>query len=201
MFEALGGLGLSSAAGLNAYIPALIVALLARYTDVVTLPNELGFLANGWVLAVLIALLVVEEVVDKIPGADHVNDVVQTIVRPTSGAVVFAANANESLGGNFWVSCAIGLVMALVVHGTKAAGRGVVNVSTAGIGAPVVSVIEDLVSVALSVIAIVLPILIAVFLIWLVGVIWWIVRRRRRKAAARSTPPSQTLYRDPNASA
>ncbi|MGB2756556.1 MAG: DUF4126 domain-containing protein, partial [Acidimicrobiia bacterium] len=98
-------------------------------------------------------------------------------------------------------SCAIGLVMALVVHGTKAAGRGVVNVSTAGIGAPIVSVIEDLVSVALSVIAIVLPILIAVFLIWLVGVIWWIVRRRRRKAAARSTPPSQTLYRDPNASA
>mgnify|MGYP003419318202 CR=1 FL=1 len=84
LIGALSGLGLASSAGLNAYIPALLTAVLARYTDLVTLPKEFEFLGSGWVLITLTVLLVIEEVVDKIPGADHLNDVVQTVVRPVS---------------------------------------------------------------------------------------------------------------------
>ena len=87
MIEALGGLGLASAAGLNAYIPALAIAVLAQFTDRVHLPAELAFLDRTWVLVTLLLLLVVEEIVDKIPGADHLNDIVQTAVLPASGAV------------------------------------------------------------------------------------------------------------------
>ena len=40
MIAALTGMGLSAAAGLNAYIPFMIVALIARFTDVITLPSS-----------------------------------------------------------------------------------------------------------------------------------------------------------------
>lgn len=189
LLGALGGLGLASSAGLNAYIPALITALLARYTELVTLPDEFAFLSSGWVLATLTVLLLIEEVVDKIPGADHVNDIVQSLVRPASGAVLFAAGSEEAFGDHTWLALLVGFAAALCVHGTKAAGRGVINVSTGGIGAPVASVIEDVLSLAGAVIAIVAPILVIVFLAGFVWVSVVIVRkrreRRRTKAAAR----------------
>ena len=140
-------------------------------------------------LATLTVLLLIEEVVDKIPGADHVNDIVQSLVRPASGAVLFAAGSEEAFGDHTWLALLVGFIAALCVHGTKAAGRGVINVSTGGIGAPVASVIEDVLSLAGAIIAIVAPILVIVFIAGFVWVSVVIVRkrreRRRTKAAAR----------------
>lgn len=87
--EFMTGLGLASAAGLNAYIPMLSMGLLDRYTNLVNLPHGWDWLANGWVLGIVAALLIVEIVADKIPALDSVNDTVQTFVRPTSGGIVF----------------------------------------------------------------------------------------------------------------
>jgi len=41
--------GLSTSAGLNAYIPLLIVALLARFTSLVTLNEPWDALSSWWV--------------------------------------------------------------------------------------------------------------------------------------------------------
>ena len=92
MFEALTGTGLAASAGLNAYIPMLVVGLLGRYSDLITLPPGWRWLTNGWVVLILLALLAVEVVADKVPALDSVNDVVQTVVRPTSGGLVFGAS-------------------------------------------------------------------------------------------------------------
>jgi hypothetical protein len=190
MLEALGGLGLASAAGLNAYIPAIIVALLDRYTDVVTLPEEFAFLSKTWVLVALILLLVVEEVVDKIPGADHVNDIVQSFIRPASGAVLFAANASETFGGHVWLALIVGFVMALTVHSTKAATRGVANLSTGGVAAPVISVVEDVVAVALSAVAILFPILVLAFLVLLAFALYSVAQRFKERRIRREQAQS-----------
>ena len=82
--EVLTGFGLATAAGLNAYIPLLALGLLARFTDLVTLPAGWAWLENGWVLAIVGALLVIEVVADKIPALDTVNDVIQTVFRPAA---------------------------------------------------------------------------------------------------------------------
>ena len=184
LLNGLGGIGLASAAGLNAYIPAVLTALLARYTDLVTLPEEFDFLANGWVLAVLIVLLVIEEIVDKVPGADHINDIVQTVVRPASGAVMFASATTDTFGDQTWLALLVGLVVALTVHGTKATSRGLVNVSTGGIGAPVASIIEDVAAVLMTLVAIIVPVLVVVFLAVFVWAFWAIRRRRRQRRAS-----------------
>jgi len=192
--ELLTGLGLASAAGLNAYIPLLAMGLLARFTELVNLPHAWAWLENGWVLTIVAVLLVVEVVADKIPALDSVNDMIQTLVRPTAGGIVFGAGtasqtAAVSDPGAFvtsgqWIPIAIGVVVALVMHLTKTAVRPVANVATAGFAAPVLSTVEDVTSIGLVFAAILLPVLVLVVLLvigWAAFKLW---QRRRRRSAA-----------------
>ncbi|MCT9930550.1 DUF4126 domain-containing protein [Planotetraspora sp. A-T 1434] len=199
MFAALTGLGLSTAAGLNAYIPLMVVGLLANFTDAVRLPHGYEWLSNGWVLAIVGVLLVAEFVLDKVPVVDHVNDIIQTAVRPAAGGVVFSATAAAAqLDNSTWmaehpaVGWILGIVSALVVHLLKAGARPVVNATTAGMGAPVVSTIEDAGSLSLSLVAIFLPLLVVVAVALLAYILWRLTRRARRFRAgrrARTTAP------------
>jgi hypothetical protein len=192
--ELLTGFGLASAAGLNAYIPLLMLGLLARFTDLVTLPHGWAWLENGWVMAIVAVLLAVEVVADKIPALDSVNDVVQTFVRPTAGGIVFgsgtaAQTAAVTDPGAFassgqWIPVAVGVAIALVVHLTKTAVRPVANATTAGIAAPVLSTVEDVASVGLVFVAILLPVLVLVAMAALMWAVVTLIRRRRRRAPA-----------------
>lgn len=190
--ELLTGVGLASAAGLNAYIPLLAMGLLARFTDLVNLPSGWAWLENGWVLAIVAVLLTVEVVADKIPALDSINDVIQTVVRPTSGGIVFGAGTASQttavtdpgafVSSGQWVPIAIGVVVALVMHLTKTAVRPVANVATAGIAAPVLSTFEDITSVGLVFAAILLPVLVLVVLVLIAWVAFSLWRRRRRRS-------------------
>lgn len=189
--EVLTGFGLASAAGLNAYIPLLALGLLARFTDLVSLPAGWAWLENGWVMAIVAVLLAVEVVADKVPALDSINDTVQTLVRPTAGGIVFgsgtaAQTAAVTDPGAFtqsgqWIPVVAGVAVALIVSLTKSTVRPAANVATAGMAAPVLSTIEDIVSVLLVVLAILVPVLV---LVALVGMAWAAVRliRRRRRA-------------------
>ncbi len=188
--ELLTGFGLATAAGLNAYIPLLALGLLARFTDLVSLPAGWAWLENGWVMAIVAALLIVEVVADKVPALDSVNDVVQTFVRPTAGGIVFgsgtaAQTAAVTDPGAFaqtgqWVPVVLGVVVALVVSLTKSTVRPAANVATAGIAAPVLSTAEDIVSVGLVFVAILLPVLV---LVVAAALAWTAVRLLRRRRA------------------
>lgn len=199
MFAALTGAGLSAAAGLNAYIPFLMVALTARFTDVITLPESFTWITSPWVIGIAALLLVAELVLDKIPAIDSMNDIVGTAVRPVVGGVVFAATsaADQQLDHGTWmaqhpwVGAVGGIVIAGLVHTAKATTRPAVNVSTAGVGAPVVSVLEDVGALGMSLIAVFLPLLVIVALAALVVGLWALwrrIRRARRIRAARSGP-------------
>jgi hypothetical protein len=191
VLEALTGTGLAASAGLNAYIPLMIMGLLARFTDAIDLPHGWQWLSNGWVLAVLTALLAIEVVADKVPIVDHLNDVVQTVVRPTAGGIVFGAGSSSQtatvtdpgsfFGSHQWVPIAAGVIIALCVHGVKAAARPVVNLTTGGLGAPVASTAEDLGSIVMSLLAILVPILVLLALVLLVSSAIWVIRRRRQR--------------------
>jgi len=203
--ELMTGFGLATAAGLNAYIPLLAMGLLGRFTHLITLPPGWAWLENGWVIGIVAVLLLVEIVADKIPALDSINDTVQTFVRPTAGGIVFgsgtaAQTAAVTDPGEFartgqWVPIAIGVVTALVVHLTKTAVRPAANVATAGVAAPVLSTIEDVTSVGLVFIAILIPALVLVILLALAWAAVSLLRRRRRRKAARAdtnapgTPP------------
>lgn len=193
MLELLAGAGLSTAAGLNAALPLLVLGALDRWTGLVDLPDAWSWLSDPWVLAILGVLLLVEVVADKVPGADHVNDVLQTLVRPTAGGLAFGAGAGSRTAAvtdpasffttDAWVPVAIGVLLALGVHVAKATTRAVVNAATLGVGGPVLSAAEDVTSLVLSVAAIIVPVLVVAVLGLMV---WFVARAFRRRRAART---------------
>ncbi|MEP6479860.1 MAG: DUF4126 domain-containing protein [Rhodoglobus sp.] len=197
MFELLTGTGLAVAAGLNAYIPLLVLGLAGRFTDFVTLPSGWTWLENPWVLGILGVLLVIEIVADKIPVVDSINDWLQTIVRPAAGGIVFGTGAASQTAAvkdpaaffsTFqWVPIVVGIVLALFVHGAKMASRPALNALTLGAAAPVASTAEDFSSIALSVLALVLPLLV---LVALFGIVVAFVALFRRAAIARKREPA-----------
>ncbi|MGY3128983.1 hypothetical protein ACVWW9_002512 [Agrococcus sp. UYP33] len=199
MLEFLTGTGLAAAAGMNAYIPLLVVGLANRFfPDAMQLPDGWAWLSNGWVLGIVAVLLAVEVVADKIPAVDSVNDVLQSIVRPTAGGLAFGSSSTAStvavtdpaafFASNQWVPIVVGAVIALGVHTVKSLTRPAANVATAGTAAPVVSTIEDVGAIGLSLLAIVAPVLVLVALA-LLGVLGWSLwRRARRRRSAELRP-------------
>lgn len=174
--------GLSASAGLNAYIPLLVVSLLARFTDLIQLSAPWDTLESWWVIAILVILSLVEFFTDKIPAVNHVNDIIQTFVRPVAGAVVFAASSKVADVHPVLAICA-GLLIAGSIHAVKSAAiRPAVTATTAGAGNVPISILEDVTSTLLSILAVVIPVLVAIILILLVSlVIWWMWRRANRR--------------------
>ena len=173
--------GLSASAGLNAYIPLLMVALLARFTNLLTLKAPWDVLSSWWIIAILVLLSIIEFFADKFPAVNHVNDVIQSFIRPAAGAVVFAANAKILTDVSPVLSLACGLLIAGGVHAVKSfAIRPAVTVSTAGAANVPVSILEDFISTAVSFLSIIVPIFIVVLLILIIA--WWISRKQNKKS-------------------
>jgi hypothetical protein len=173
--------GLSTSAGLNAYLPLLVVGLLARFTDLISLERPWDTLESWWVIGVLTVLLLIEFLVDKVPAVDSVNDVIQTVIRPVAGAILFAGSAGIISDAHPVLALVCGLLISGGVHAVKATARPIVTGTTGGLLNPVVSFFEDVLSLTVAILSILVPLL-AVLLLLLI--IFWLIRRRRRRAQA-----------------
>ena len=177
----LSAFGLAASAGLNAYVPLLIVALIARFTDWITLNSPWEALSSWWVIAVLIVLGVVEFFADKIPAINHANDIVQTFIRPAAGAILFAASTNVITDIHPVLAMIAGLLVAGSVHAVKSAAiRPVVTATTGGTGNVPVSIAEDIIATVLSILAVVVPILVAAVIILITSYLIWLLWHRAR---------------------
>lgn len=199
MLEFVVGSGLATAAGLNAWMPLLVLGLADRFVPAVELPAAWSWLSSDVALWIIGALLVVEIVADKIPAVDSINDVIQTVVRPAAGGIAFGAGSTAEtvrvddpaafFTDASWIPIVSGVVIALLVHGAKASLRPAANVATAGIAAPVVSTIEDVTSLGLSILAIVVPIVALVIIVVGIAAAALTIRRlRRRRRVADAAP-------------
>ena len=165
--------GLSASAGLNAYIPLLVVALTARYTELIKLNPPWDTLTSGWIIGLLVVLLVVEIFADKVPAINHINDLIQTFVRPVAGAIVFAASANVFSELHPVLAMAAGVMVAGSIHAVKSVAlRPVVTATTGGTGNLAVSTMEDVTATVTSILAIVIPFLL-VLIALVIGV--WVI--------------------------
>ena len=176
----LSGLTLAAPAGLNAYIPLFAVALGERL-GWVQLREPFDALGSWWFIGLIAALLVVEVVADKVPAVDHANDVVQTVVRPAAGGLLAVSASNQGALEPV-VMLVLGVLIAGGVHAVKASARPAVNVSTAGVGAPVVSTVEDVIALIGTVLALVVPVLAAIAIVVTVIVAIVVIRRWRKRA-------------------
>jgi hypothetical protein len=179
-------LGLSTAAGLNAYIPLLTVGLLSRYTDLIDLPASWDKLGDPLVLGIVGVVGLADFIGDKVPIVDHVLHVIGLAVAPVVGGLLALATAT-TFDIDPGLTVGLGVAAALATQLGRTAARPVSTATTGGGGNPVVSFAEDGVSGALSITALVWPVvtavlavivLVAVFLLWRK---WREVRSRYRR--------------------
>jgi hypothetical protein len=181
--------GLASAAGFNAYVPLLTVGLVARYTDLIRLAEPFDVLTQPWVLGAIAVLAVVDFIADKIPAVDTVWHGVGALVSPVAGAVLFASQQNVLSDMHPAIAAIAGLVVAGGFHGSRAAARPISTAATGGVANPVLSLVEDVLSGLLSLLAVFLP-FIAFGVAGLVAVLLIVaVARARRVWMERRTRP------------
>jgi hypothetical protein len=157
----------------------LVVSLRAKFTDLFQLSEPWNALESWWTIGVLLLLSAVEFFADKIPAVNHINDLVQTLVRPTAGAILFAASTSVVSDLEPILAVVLGLFVAGSVHAVKTvAVRPAVTATTGGAGNIPVSIAEDILSTVLSIIAAVMPVIIATIMVLITAlIIWWIWRR------------------------
>lgn len=179
------GLGLSTSAGLNAYLPLIIFNLAVRAGLIEAEGSTADALTSWQSLGIFSVLLIIEMIVDKIPILDTANDVINTVIRPVAGAALMTASTG-GLTDTFspelvqWFSLISGGTSAGGVHAVKALSRPMVTTSTAGTGNIAVSIVEDVIAVIVSVIAVFLPfIMIFLGISILLLALWWLWEMQR----------------------
>ena len=174
----VAALGLSSTAGLRAVATLFAIGVVSDISiagkPLLELHGTFHVLGSTPMLILLGALTVVEFLVDKFPVLDHINDIIHTVVRPVVGAVIVAGTTNSLSDTNVWVAAAVGAALAFAVHATKATTRVASTTTTAGVGNPVVSIGEDLLTL-LSIFLVVIAKAIAILVAPILGIIVLVV--------------------------
>lgn len=142
-------IAVSFAAGLNVYATICSLGLMARL-HWITLPGELGALADTWIIAASGALFVAEFVGDKIPAFDVLWNALHTFVRiPLAALMAYAAGANLPPMQKVMVT-AVAAVVAAVAHSSKTAARVAVTPSPEPVSNIALSTAEDVAAVGLT---------------------------------------------------
>ena len=153
----LTGAGLAASAGLNAYLPILILALVDRTTSFVDLPTPYNWLSSNLGLLVILLLLPLELIPDKIARIDHISDLIHTAIRPGAAALAFMAVAHQNDDIHLVIALLFGLVIGGAVHWLKATSRPGITDTTNGLGNPIISLLEDVLAGVLALVAVFFP--------------------------------------------
>lgn len=125
--QALGlALGAGFSSGLNLYATVATLGLLERF-GIIHLPPSLQGLSHTWVLAIAIALYILEFFADKVPYVDTAWDVVHTFIRPPAAAVLAYSAVSAAPAEWRWAAALLAGGVALTSHGTKSSARAAVN--------------------------------------------------------------------------
>ena len=176
------GIGLAACAGIRAWLPLLLAGGMARW-GIIELGSSFQFIGSDRALILFGVATVLEILADKIPAVDHALDTLSTVLRPAAGSLLAASvlwQVNDPLTA-LALGVAVGAPTSLVPHAAKSVLRAASTTFTGGLANPVISVLEDLMTVALFVLTVLIPVVVAATLV-LVGLL--VARRVQRRAPA-----------------
>jgi uncharacterized membrane protein len=178
-------IALAASAGLRAWLPLLLAGGLAR-AGVLDLGDSFSFLASNKALVLFGVATVIELVGDKVPAVDHALDVIGTPLRPAAGALLAASvlgTVSDPLTAMV-LGTAVGAPTALVPHAAKAALRTVSTTLTGGLANPVLSLLEDALSLVTFVLAVLVPVLVVILTAITLFIALRLLRRRPAEVPA-----------------
>jgi len=179
------GLGLSASTGLNTFLPLLLLSAAARFHIAgIELGHRFDWLSSDVAIIVLIVASIVEIIGDKVPAVDHFLDAIGTFIRPLA-ATVATASVLTGADVNPTVAAVVGLMIgaptSLGFHTLKAGTRVASSAATLGCANPILSLIEDVISLSLTLVAIFVPLAVPIALGLLVWLLWLVAKRIRRR--------------------
>jgi hypothetical protein len=177
-------IALAACTGLRAWLPLLLAGSLSR-AGFLELGESFAFLASNKALALFAVATLLEIAADKIPAVDHALDGLSTLLRPAAGALLAAAVLGRFADPLTAVvlGIVVGAPSSLVPHAAKSLLRGASTTLTAGLANPVISFLEDIVTLALFVLAVLVPVAVALAVIALT---FMVARRFRRRPVVRT---------------
>lgn len=160
----LAGIAVAAACGLRAFLPLLLLGLAAR-AGIVQIHEGAGWMSGDLALTALAVATVVEILGDKVPVVDHALDAIGTVLRPLAASLgAYAALVSWPTPWGQLAALALG-ALAVGVHLAKAKVRLGSSTLTLGSANPVISLLEDALSLALVAIAILAPLAIAILVL------------------------------------
>jgi hypothetical protein len=178
------GLALSTAAGLRVFIPLLITSVAAR-SGYLALTPSMSWIASDAALVAFVTAAIVEVGAYYVPWLDNLADAIATPAAITVGIIEMAAVTPDLPPLLRWTVAVIagGGVAGFAQLATTLL-RLKSSTLTAGAGNPIVATAELVGSLAIAVLALLAPLVAAVFaLILLVVLARRVIRRRRRRRA------------------
>jgi len=176
-------IALAASAGLRAWLPLLLAGGLARL-GVLDLGPSFQFLASNKALVLFGVATAIEIIGDKIPAVDHVLDVIGTPLRLGAGALLAASvlgTVTDPLT-SVVLGATVGAPSAFVPHAAKSVLRVASTTVTGGLANPLLSILEDVISVVTFVLAVLVPLVVVALL----GLTLYLASRwlRRHRATA-----------------
>jgi hypothetical protein len=179
LLSVAAGIALAAAAGFRAFVP-LFAAGLAVHFGWMEPARGFDWLGEPVVLVVLGTATVAEIAAYYVPGVDHVLDLLGAPVAVIAGIV---AAAGVMVGLPDWLrwltAIGAGGAVATAGHALNALGRAKTGAASGGVGNPVYSTAELASSVVISALAVALPVIAVILLIALAA---FVLQRRRRRA-------------------
>jgi hypothetical protein len=175
------GVALAACAGLRAWLPLLLAGCAAR-VGLLQLGASFDFIASNQALALFTVATLVEIAADKLPALDHALDTVSTVIRPAAGALLAASvmwKISDPLTA-LALGVAVGAPSALVPHAAKSALRAGSTALTGGLANPFLSFVEDVLAFVFFLLAVVVPIAVALLVL---AFAVFVVRRLRSRGA------------------
>jgi hypothetical protein len=197
ILEQLGlALGLASLAGVNLYLTVFLTGLLVRFDalHLATKYESLQVLGHEWVLVVAGVLYAIEFCADKVPWIDSAWDSVHTLIRPIGGTIL----AMQTLGDMPPHVEVIGALLAggaaLTTHSAKAGTRLLANHSPEPASNIALSITEDVMVVAGTLLMVFKPIL-ALCVFTAVLIVLWLVLPRMFRVLRKSVAFLRSKWR------
>ena len=190
ILPALLGLGLASATGLRTFLPLLMLALAARFELFgVTLNEHMAWVGSTPAIAALGIAAVAEFAGDKVPVMDHALHAMGAFVRPVAAAL---AAASVFAGLDPTTAAIAGIIVgaptALAFNAAQGGARVASTATTGGLGNPVLSLIEDVLSIFTVLLAFIAPVLVPILLVVLMIVLFRLARRMRDRIRPAAAP-------------
>ncbi len=164
------GIALAAATGFRVFVPLLVAGLAAR-AGWIPLTDTFSWLSSTPALLMLGTAALFETMAYYIPGVDHILDVLASPVAVAAGAVASAAVMTDVSPELMWpIAIIAGGGIAAATKGSAALVRAKSGVTTAGLANPVVSTVETAGAILLSILALLLPVLALIAILFLL--IW-----------------------------